>query len=215
MKRLSSRQRAARFAASALALMGLASCAQAQVFASSSPWNVAIPANAVFANAPAAPNIVAEVDSWDAGNSWTIPNYTAGAGDRLRPLLYNRLAWYKVFTGEWRRGDNAADVEAEILAASSNSFPYPGNVFSSTSTISWVLPASYNKTLNPSFGPAQFRFGDAARPASAADGHMTVTQPNGSVLETYSTIMLSGGQVVALSYSVTSPTSAGDGWQNG
>ena len=44
---------------------------------------------------------------------------------------------------------------------------------------------------------------------------MAVTQPNGSVVETYATIVLSSGQVVALSYAITSPTGLGDGWQNG
>jgi hypothetical protein len=44
---------------------------------------------------------------------------------------------------------------------------------------------------------------------------MTVAQPNGTVVETYATIVLSTGQVIALSYGITSPTSLGDGWQNG
>jgi hypothetical protein len=52
-------------------------------------------------------------------------------------------------------------------------------------------------------------------PAPDTDGHRCVLQPNGLVVETYATIVLSSGQVVALSYSVTDPSSLGDGWQNG
>jgi hypothetical protein len=52
-------------------------------------------------------------------------------------------------------------------------------------------------------------------PAPGPDGDRAVLQPNNRVLETYSTIVLSTGQVVALSYAVTDPSSRGDGWQNG
>lgn len=52
-------------------------------------------------------------------------------------------------------------------------------------------------------------------PAPGPDGHRAVIQPDGRIVETYATIVLSSGQVVALSYSVTDPSSSGDGWQNG
>jgi hypothetical protein len=52
-------------------------------------------------------------------------------------------------------------------------------------------------------------------PELATDGHLCVLQPNGKVVETYATIVLSTGQVIATSYSVTDPTSLCDGWQSG
>jgi hypothetical protein len=188
---------------------------EAQVISSSSAWNTPIASSATYGSAAAAPNVLVGLDSWDSRNTWTVPHYSATYADPLRPLIYNALAWYKVYTGEWRRAGNSASVETAILSSSSNSFPYPGNVFSSTSTTAWVLPTSYNKTVNPQPAPAQFRFSAAMTPATGADGHMTVAQPNGAIVETYATIVLSTGQIIALSYSVTSPTSLGDGWQNG
>lgn len=44
---------------------------------------------------------------------------------------------------------------------------------------------------------------------------MAVVQPDGKILETYATIVLSTGQVVALSYTLSDPKSACDGYQNG
>ncbi|WP_139223526.1 hypothetical protein [Methylocapsa palsarum] len=169
----------------------------------------------MYASEPADPGLVAGVDSWDQRNVWTIPIYTAGANDPLQPLLYNSLAWYKVFTGEWKRVGNSAAVEADILASSKTSFPYRGNVFSTTTPNAWTLPASYNETVSSASPPARFRIGAGMTPAIGTDGHMVVFQPVGTALETYATIVLSSGPVVALSYATTSTTSAGDGWQNG
>ncbi|WP_395665051.1 hypothetical protein [Methylocella sp.] len=202
------------FACAAAIVAGGAAAAD-RPFSSASPWNTAIPSSAVYGSAPAAPGLLAGVDSWDAQNVWSIPFYRATTADASRPLLYNPLAWYKVFTGEWRRAGNGAAVEAEILASSKTAFPYPGNVYSTTKAGAWTLPSSYNKTLNPASPPARFYVGAAMKPATGADGHMAVAQPNGSVLETYATIVLGSGQLVALSYAVSSATGLGDGWQNG
>lgn len=201
--------------AAAGSLMLAAQLSIAQTFSPSSPWNTPLPSTAPFASVAAAPNVVAGVDTWNFQNYWTIPYYTATDTDPLRPLLYNPNAWYKVYTGEWLRSGNSASVEQAIVASSSNDFPYPGNVFSSTSTTAWLSPASYNKTINPPTGAAQFHLNAAMIPPNDTDGHMAVAQPNGGVVETYATIVLTTGQIVALSYSVTSPSSLGDGWQNG
>lgn len=187
-----------------------------QFFSSTSAWNVSIPsAGVTWSGAQATPNVVAGLDTWDNDNTWTNPFYTASSTTPLRPLLYNSNAWYKVYTGEWLRWGNSSEVEQVILASSSPMFPYTGNVFSSTSTTSWVLPGSYNKTINPPDPPASFYFSADMTPAPGPDGDRAVLQPNGRVLETYATIILGSGQVVALSYAVTDPSSRGDGWQNG
>jgi hypothetical protein len=202
-------------AATAVLVFGGGACAAPQFFSLTSAWNVQIPSTATYSGVPAVPNFVAGLDTWDSSNTWTIPGFAATSADPLRPLLYNSSAWYKVYTGEWARWSNSRSVERAILASSSNWFPYPGNVFSSTSTSSWVLPASYNKTINPGNGPASFSLGASMSPAPGPDGHRFVAQPDGRIVETYGTIILSSGQVVALSYSVTDPSSRGDGWQNG
>jgi len=187
----------------------------AQIFSPSSAWNLQIPATAGWGTRAATPNMTAGLDTWNAGNYWTIPYYTSTGANPLQPLLYNAGAWYYVSTGTWLRSGNSAAVEQAILASSSNVFPYPGNVFSSISISQWILPTSYNKTVNPPNPPAQFHFNANMLPPADTDGHMAVAQPNGSVVETYATIVLSSGQVVALAYAITSPTGLGDGWQNG
>jgi hypothetical protein len=187
-----------------------------QFFSSTSAWNTTIPSQgAIWGNGPGAPNVVAGFDTWDSKNAWTTPFYTATAADPLQPLLFNANAWYKVSTGEWARWGNSPAVEQAILASSSPSFPFTGNVFASTSSTTWVLPPDYNKTINPPSPPARFHFNASMRPAPGWDGDRDVLQPGGKVLETYATIILSSGQAVALSYSVTDPSSRGDGWQNG
>jgi len=189
--------------------------AASQLFSPTSAWNMPVPPDAIYSGVSAAPSVVVGLDTWDSSNAWTIPGYVAKNTDPLKPLLYNSSAWYEVYTGEWARSGNSKSVEHAILSTSRNWFPYSGNVFSSTSTTAWVLPPSYNKTVNPPYGPASFYFNTAMLPAPDTDGHRCVLQPNGLVVETYATIVLSSGQVVALSYSVTDPSSLGDGWQNG
>ncbi len=208
-------RQSARLLVAVMAILAEASPTEAGNFSTSSPWNQPIPANAAYASTPAAGGLVAGLDTWDPATTWAVPYYTATSADPLRAVLYNANAWYKVYTGEWKRSGNPRSVETAILASSSTTFPYPGNVFSSTSTTSWVLPPSYNKTINPPSPPAKFLLGSKAVPAPGTDGHMAVAQPNGSVVETYATIVLSGGQVVALSYGISSLSSLGDGWQNG
>ncbi|SFK14653.1 hypothetical protein [Methylocapsa palsarum] len=203
------------------AFAALALCSEAaaapKLFSATSAWNVSIPSSgATWSSSQATPNVVAGLDTWDSGNTWTNPFYVASnTTPCLQPLLYNSNAWYKVYTGEWLRWGNSSAVEQAILASSSAEFPYTGNVFSSIATTSWVLPPSYNKTMNPVSSPARFCFSADMIPAPGPDGDRAVLQPNNLVLETYSTIVLSSGQVVALSYAVTDPSSRGDGWQNG
>jgi hypothetical protein len=163
----------------------------------------------------AVPAVQVGLDSWIRPDVWSVPFYSAGPDQPKRQLLYNEGAWSKVASGAWRRYQNSPAVEDEIVRASSQRFPYTGNVFSSVSAANWMLPPKYNQTKNPESGSAEFFIGDAMVPAPGPDGHMAVMQPDGHVLETYGTIRLSSGTVVALSYSVTSPAGMGDGYQNG
>ena len=190
-------------------------CAAPRYFTSTSAWNASIPTTAKYSGHAAAPNVVAGLDTWDSANAYTHPFYAAKSTDPQQPLLYNSSAWYNVFIGKWARTGNSAPIEQEILSSSKSCFPYSGNVYSSTSTTSWVLPQSYNKPVSCPYVAGSFYFTPDMAPAPGSDGHRHVLQPNGKIVETYSTIVLSTGQVVALTYSVTDPSSSGDGWQNG
>jgi hypothetical protein len=155
------------------------------------------------------------LDTWLSPDIWSIPVYTSSRRDSRRPLLYNPDAWSNVAEGRWQRSGNNPKIEQEILATSSTTFPPPGNVFSSTSPQTWTLPATFNKAYLPDTGFASFYASAQDLPAPGPDGHMAVLQPDDTVLETYATITLSSGQIVALSYSVSDLHSAGDGYQNG
>jgi hypothetical protein len=186
------------------------------LFSPDSPWNKTIPATATFGSVSVAAALPVGLDTWDPKGNWVIPYYTTSASDPQVRILYNAEAWLAVYQGKWHRSGNAAAVEAAILASSSPAFPYPGNVFSSTSATGWVMPDSYNKlTVTPSGGARFYVPASVFAPAAGADGHMAIRQPSGLVLETYGTILLSDRTLVALSYSVTDPGSLGDGWQRG
>ena len=184
-------------------------------FIATSAWNAPIPSTAKYSGRAAAPNIVAGLDTWDSSNAWTHPFDAATTANPLQPLLYNSSAWWNVYIGKWKRTGNSSLIEHDILASSTYCFPYPGNVYSSTSTTAWILPGSYNKAISCPYVAGSFRFAANMAPAPGPDGDRHVLQPDGRMVETYVTIVLSTGQVVALSYSVDDPSSAGDGWQNG
>ncbi|HWU00843.1 MAG TPA: hypothetical protein VN229_24605 [Terriglobales bacterium] len=173
------------------------------------PVSPAAPSTSLHIDAPVG------LDTWQSPDAWSIPVYSAETRDPLQPVLYNEGAWWKVATGQWKRFGNSPAVEAEIRQSSTEHFPFPGNVFSSTSTSEWKLPAQFNKLVNPATGPAHFHLRADMLPAIGPDGHMAVRQPDGTVLETYATIVLSSGEIVALSYGLPRLTSAGDGAENG
>jgi hypothetical protein len=186
-----------------------------------SAWNTPITSGASFGYVAGLNSLSIGLDSW-LGSAWSIPFYQASPTAAQNPaglqqLLFNPYAWWNVYTGAWRRFGNSPSVEQQILSLSTTQFPLyqnklTGNSFSTTSAASWVLPVSYNGMTNPT---GQFYFSPAMQPASGPDGHMAVLQPNGKIVETYATIVLSTGQVVALSYVVSDPASLADGWQNG
>jgi hypothetical protein len=185
-------------------------------FAENSPWNTAVSNTATHGSAAIAAGLPVGFDTWDAKLNWVIPFYRARDTDPKVHVLYNARAWLAVYEGRWRRSGNSPAVEADILASSTVHFPYPGNVFSSTSTVSWSMPTSYNTLPDTGSKAAQFHVpASAFLPAAGADGHMAICQPSGAVLETYGTIVLSDGTLVVLSYSVTDPSGPGDGWQRG
>jgi hypothetical protein len=199
---------------SALASAWAAQCET--LFSSASPWNTTVPATVSARSAGIAAGWPVGLDTWDPNGYWVVPYYEASESDPLVPILYNPQAWMAVFAGSWRRSGNPRDVEAAIRASSSQTFPFPGNVFSSTSTSGWTMPPSYNHLMNGTSGAATFHVPSSEfLPPAGADGHVAIRQPSGGVLEIYGTIVLSDQAIVALSYSVTDPAGLGDGWQRG
>ncbi|MFZ1426528.1 MAG: hypothetical protein WAS21_07145 [Geminicoccaceae bacterium] len=150
--------------------------------------------------------------SWEGG-AWSSPIWYAKSSDPLVDVLYLDN-WWQVATGQWRRSGNSADVERAIRAKASVTFPFPSNVYSSQSTRAWVLPADYDRMI-PSSTVVRFRAPPNAVPASAADGHMDIIQPDGRMLECYGAIRLSSGSFVCGRYQLMEPWRQGDAWMNG
>lgn len=182
-------------------------------FAPAAAWNTPIRPGAAMHPAEGVALLPVGLDTWLDADAWTVPCYQASASDPPHRLIYSADAWVMVARGLWRRSGNPPEIEAAILAGASPVFPPTGNVFSSISATAWVLPAWM--TGRPRPHDLMFRFAPDMRPAAGADGHRAVGQPNGLVVETYATIVLASGDVVALSASVTDPASLGDGRQNG
>jgi hypothetical protein len=176
-------------------------------------WVTPVPPAAI--QAPVHVNVPVGLDTWVRPEVWSIPFYRADRGGQSHLLLYNDQAWRQVASGLWKRFGNTAEVERDIIATSRDTFPFGGNVYSSTTPRGWALPTTYNQTRNPPVTPARFVVPDDALPAPGLDGHLAVQQPDGQVLETYGAIRLSSGALIALSYSVTDPRRLGDGHENG
>jgi len=185
---------------------------RAQDFAPTSSWNTRIGTTARVAVDLLA-KLDVGLDSWGAGGAWSVPCYRAMLTDATHRLLYNPDAWRNVAGGRWRRWGNDTATEIAIRASSRSVFPSGGNPFSSISAGAWRAPsfAAAARGLADAF----FRLNADMRPAAGADGHMAVLQPDGRVLETYATIVLRNGDVVALSASVTDPGGMGDGRARG
>ena len=184
-------------------------------FADDSPWNRPIPADAQYAPAPGVRDLfISHTHGKDDYQNVGIA--VASDSDPLRPILYNIDAWSEHSAGNWLRYGNPRSVEEEILARSSSSFPYDANIYSTTIGTGHQesLPDDFYGKGNPP-KDLMVRVPMSALPSPDGDGHLTVFLPNGMALETYATIILSSGEIVAQMASFTDYTADGTGWWNG
>jgi hypothetical protein len=130
-------------------------------------------------------------------------------------VLYNVNAWNNIASGKWKRSGNGAAIDAQILATSSPLFPSGGNVYSSQSASQWALPTYFDELVNPPNPPAYIFAPVAAVPAAGTDGPMAIFQPDGTVFESYATIRLGSGQIVAMQYHIVDSRGDGSGYANG
>lgn len=186
-------------------------------FSADSIWNRELPADTPFQAAPGVAERVVGLSTWldSASYSASIPVYQATADSGSVKLLYSEGTWGKLFSGEWKNTGNSAEVEQQILSASGETFPFPFHTYVSQSGTELVLPERYDEITNPEEGARLVRLPEGATPSISADGHMVVWQPDGSVLETFGTIILSDGTIVCQTYKITDGSLSGDGWQNG
>jgi hypothetical protein len=182
------------------------------------PWNIKLTGANTFGGTNVFSALPAGVASW-GGNAY--PVYYATISDPVVSVLYCATSFTNTNNGTWTRTGNSGTLETNIRAASVNAFDTSpnGNAsrfnYQSTSTSSWVLPA-LAVTPNPTGGGAlQVRRPTGANPCPDSDGHMAIYQPNGTVLETYATIILSDGTIVCGNANETDPGGLLDGLEGG
>ncbi len=184
-------------------------------FSDNSPWNRAIPAEAIYLPAPGIQDLFIGY-TYGKDDHQNVGVAIASDSDPLRSILYNRDAWNEHAAGNWLRLDNPRQVELEILAQSQPIFPFDGNIYSTTSGIGHQesLPEAYfGKGIPPR--NLMVRVPLSASPSPDGDGHLVVFLPDGRALETYATIILSGGEIIAQMASFTDYRADGTGWWNG
>lgn len=195
--------------------------ASAQPFSSLSPWNSVLASNATYAPVTGFADLDVGIQSWaEAADGFSIAVPAATNSDPLVNVVYLD-SWVNVNNGTWARSGNDSTKEADILAASANSFPADMNTYSTTQASAdgslQVKPASgsYVPLVNPPTVPFQIRCPASAVPSFGSDGHMVVIQPDGRVFEAYSAIKLSNGTIACTRYMMISQTGMGDGATNG
>jgi hypothetical protein len=116
---------------------------------------------------------------------------------------------------KWARTGNNSTIEAAIMAGADQI--YLSNEFNQYSTAvsgSVTAPSSY-KHRTDYYWSTQAHVPAAAIPPGDVDGHWTIRQPNGWMLELFSPILLANGDIVAFFASFTDPRGVGDGASDG
>ncbi|WP_431858571.1 acyltransferase family protein [Azospirillum sp.] len=182
-------------------------------FRADSPWNTPIPPTAARTPVPGLAALPVGLSSWLDPDASSIPIFTAAATDPLVRVLHNDRTWVMVANGAWRHTGNGAATEAEIRRTATPVFP-PHHPYVSQSAERLKLPVRFDKVTVPRGG--QFvRAPRGVHPSLNADGHMVVRQPDGRMLETFATVVLSDGTIVCQTFKITDPGGMGDGRQNG
>ncbi len=201
-------------------------------------WLNALTGGDSYSDMPTTPVSWADEVTWDSGQNgggmlsvWQGSGqdtyvYSAKASDPLVPVYFHPSASSKLISGDWEGHSNSSTIETEILSGIQDRFEDPNGTFiynpysTQDSTKVWhnggQPPASSFIPLEqPVHGPVYAYVPFGVTPSDDGDSHMAVYQPNGRVLETHATIVLSTGSIVCGMASFTDPTSRGDGRQNG
>jgi len=178
-----------------------------------------IGSGAKYANIP---NVTSLGVGLNYGNEWTSSVVITTSSDPMVNVLVN-TNWYP--NDNWnflykggKTCNNTRSVEATIRNYVANSWAmYSGNPWATISTpdsSQWVLPASYHASISDFNATAHFKLGSC--PSADTDGLMAVFQPNGWVLDTYATVVMSNGDIVAeATASYIDAKGDGTGWWNG
>ena len=179
-----------------------------------SPFN--IPLSAAEKLSPVPPgfsSLQIDLSSWFSPAS-SPGVWQASATDPTVHVLFNLNSFANVASGTWKRQGNSPTVEAQILASSSTAYPvatsfglyskyyYMTTSISGTGWVPPMPPALNPQTATPATGLTVHSPADAT-PANDSDGYFAIFQPDGTVLECYSGIILSSGTIICGTENVT------------
>jgi hypothetical protein len=155
-------------------------------------------------------------------NHWTSSVVITTTTDPLVHVLVDASLWpnnnWNFLTNGGKNCGNTAADEALIRSyVASSTAVYPANPWSTISTpdsSQWLSPSFYHRADQDFASTTHLRVG--ACPSPDTDGLMAVFQPNGWVLDTYATIVMSNGDIVGQDVaSYIDAKGDGTGWWNG
>lgn len=168
-----------------------------------------------YASAPELQSLAFTYSFWAGVET---PIYKAGSADKLVNVYYCDT-WMKLYENKWQRWGNTDAVEAEIRAAAKPLFAAPYHQYVTTVASAdgnaQTLPASYDPRVNPATPPLKIRAPLGMTTHASTDSVLVVWQPDGTVFESYASIVMKNGDIMCWTYKITDPSLGGDGWQNG
>jgi hypothetical protein len=186
-------------------------------FSRRSPWNHPLGSGAQFAP-------VSRLGSFAIGinydERWTCAVAAATADDPQVPYLFSpnwgRTSSWNFLDRGGRTCGNGHAAEQNLLRAASPRIQTEGNYYSTINAANdhlWALPASYHHASRD-WRPT-LHLPPGACPSPDSDGLLAVMQPDGWVLDSYATVVLSSGVVLGTMASWIDVRGDGTGWWNG
>ena len=184
-------------------------------FSRSSPWNQPIGSRAQYETVRGLSSIPAGLNY---NNRWTSSIIIASSTDPIVPVLFNpasgtQSTWVFLANGGKTCGNGDA-VEAKLKSTTSTVVPFPANYYSTVATPKtnlWVLPKNYQ----PAAQHYVAHLPTGSCPSADTDALMAVFQPNGLVLDTINTVVMSNGTIITSMASYINARADGTGSSNG
>lgn len=142
----------------------------------------------------------------------------AKSSDPVVPVFYNSNNWSNLADDTWEPHSNSGAIETAIRGGWSPNFPADRPQFASVTAdgggTQFTAPSRYNPRYN--WGrPLLIHCPAGIQPENSPDALVCIVQPDGTVFESLSTIILSSGEIASFYCHITDPSLGGTGWAGG